>query len=119
MSLEEHTKDLKQLIDRLHTQFLETEGPVDKKNHAFFEKVKKETSPMFDLNSRWSEEAEEYVKNRGASVHPNQIKSTNENIEMIILHSYYVDVHRKRFKELYQSVHYVLDMILSDINNRY
>ncbi|MGP4075287.1 YppE family protein [Halobacillus sp. K22] len=117
MGLEQHTKDLKQLIDQLHIQFLETEGPVDKKNHAFFKKVKEETSPMFELNSRWSEEAEEYVKNRRASVHPNQIKSTNENIEMIILHSYYVDVHRKRFKELYQSVHYVLDMILNDMKN--
>ncbi|MCA0983061.1 YppE family protein [Halobacillus yeomjeoni] len=114
--MKQHTKELKQLIDRLHLQFIESEGPVDKKDHAFFNKVKQETGPMFEINEAWRDEAEVFVKERKASVHPNQVKSTHENIEMIILHSYYLDVDRKRFKELYQSVHYVLDMMLNDLS---
>ncbi|ARI77287.1 YppE family protein [Halobacillus mangrovi] len=116
MSLKQHTEELKQLIDQRHIQFVETEGPIDKKDHSFFDKVKKETKPMFNLNNTWRDEAETFVKNRKAKVHPNQVKSTHENIEMIILHSYYLDIHRKRFKELFQSAHYVLDMILDDLN---
>jgi hypothetical protein len=115
MSLRKYTEEMKELIDRQHLRFLNTEGPVDKKSYEFFGQVKKETAPMFKLNNEWMEAAETFVKNRNANVHPNQVKSTHENMEMIILHSYYLDVHRKRFKELYQSSHYVLDMILNDI----
>ncbi|CDQ19537.1 protein of unknown function [Halobacillus karajensis] len=115
MGLKENTKELKRVIDRCHHCFLTTEGPVDKKSYEFFNKVKEETSPLFELNNTWLGEAEAFVKDRKTNVHPNQVKSTHENIEMLILHSYYLDVHRKRFKELYQSVHYVLDMILNDL----
>ncbi|MCA0970385.1 YppE family protein [Halobacillus litoralis] len=118
MSLEQDTRDLKQLMDERHRMFVESEGPVDKSDRDFFERVKKETSSMFALNTQWFEKAGGFVKNRHTSVHPNQVQSTHENIEMIILHSYYLDVHLKRFKELYQSVHYVLDMMLNDIRNQ-
>lgn len=118
MSLKEYTLELKSLIDQQHKRFLQTDGPVDRNNRDFFEHVKEKTKPMFEVNHQWMEEAEQFVKNRESSVHPNQVKSTHENIEMIILHSYYLDVDRKRFKELYQSSHYVLDMILSDIEKR-
>ncbi|UOQ46460.1 YppE family protein [Halobacillus salinarum] len=114
--LEENTQQLKQLIDRLHEQFINTTGPIDKKDHEFFERVKSETKPYFEWNQTWREQAEEFVKARDVRVHPNQIKSTHENIEMLILHSYYLDVQRKRYKELFQSAHYVLDMILADLN---
>ncbi|TGB04566.1 DUF1798 family protein [Halobacillus salinus] len=116
MELQRETEQLKQIIEERHKLFINSEGPVDKTDRELFERVKEETKPMFDLNNSWLENAEVFVKNRHTSVHPNQVKSTHENIEMIILHSYYLDVHRKRFKELYQSVHYVLDMILDDIN---
>ncbi|QAS50817.1 YppE family protein [Halobacillus litoralis] len=117
MSLKTNTEKIKQLIDRLHGRFLNTEGPVDKKSHEFFNKVKEDTAPMFELTQTWMEEAEEFVKSRKANVHPNQVKSTHENLEMIILHSYYLDIPMKRYKELYQSSHYVLDMILDDLEN--
>ncbi|WP_079530095.1 DUF1798 family protein [Halobacillus hunanensis] len=115
MSLQETTIKIKQMIDDLHEQFIKAEDPADTKSLEFFHKVKSETAPMFELTSQWLEEAEEFVKSRSVSVHPNQVKSTHENIEMLILHSYYHDVERKRFKELHQSSHYVLDMVLNDL----
>ncbi|MBA2173913.1 DUF1798 family protein [Halobacillus locisalis] len=114
MPLVKLTEQLKTLIDERHHHFINTEGPIDKSDRSFFEQVKKETSPMFEMNLSWRDEAEAFVKDRRASVHPNQVKSTHENIDMIILHSYYLDVDLKRFKELHQSAHYVLDMILDD-----
>ncbi len=116
MTLKNETLAVKQMIDRLHELYLTTDGPVDKKDLGFFEKVKKETAPLFELNNGWVEQAEIFVKNRGTRVHPNQVKSTHENIEMLILHSYYLDIERKRYKELFQSSHYVLDMIIDDLD---
>ncbi|MCP3030731.1 YppE family protein [Halobacillus sp. A1] len=118
MSIKSLTMNLKELIDERMETYLITEGPIDKKDHNFFEKVKAETAPMFSLANDWLDEAEQFVKNRGVSVHPNQVKSTHENIEMLVLHSYYLDVEKKRFKELHQSSHYVLDMILDDIKKK-
>ncbi|MFG6148729.1 DUF1798 family protein [Halobacillus sp. B23F22_1] len=118
MTLRELTNKIKELIDQRHETFLRSEGPIDKKDHAFFNKVKEETKPMFELTQDWLKEAELFVKNRGVSVHPNQVKSTHENIEMLILHSYYLDVDKKRFKELHQSSHYVLDMVLTDLEKK-
>ncbi|MFC7320659.1 YppE family protein [Halobacillus campisalis] len=118
MSIKSLTMNLKELIDERLEKYLITEGPIDKKDHNFFEKVKTETAPMFSLANEWLGEAEQFVKNRGVSVHPNQVKSTHENIEMLVLHSYYLDVEKKRFKELHQSSHYVLDMILDDIKKK-
>ncbi|WP_173916334.1 DUF1798 family protein [Halobacillus sp. Marseille-Q1614] len=115
MSVLELTNELKKLIDDRHEKFINTEGPIDKKDYEFFNRVKEETKPMFELAEDWLMAAEEFVKKRDVRVHPNQVKSTHENVEMLILHSYYLDVERKRFKELHQSSHYVLDMILADI----
>lgn len=117
MSLQGLTEEIKQLIDQRHRHYIEAEGPINKSDRDYFNQVKKETIPMFELNNVWRDEAEIFVKDRKASVHPNQIKSTHENIEMIILHSYYLDVDKKRFKELHQSSHYVLNMILNDLTS--
>ncbi|SIS37222.1 DUF1798 family protein [Salimicrobium flavidum] len=115
MSLYELTHRLKSSIDELHDRYLRESGPVDRSDHEFFEKVKEETTPYFSLVQEWFEVAEPFVKNREVSVHPNQIQSTNENIEMLILHSYYLDVEKNRYKDLYQSSHYVLDMVLDNL----
>ncbi|MFD1018447.1 DUF1798 family protein [Thalassobacillus hwangdonensis] len=108
------TNNIRHLIDQLQEKFDQQQEPVDRKDKAYFEVVKKETAPMFELNDQWLELASEYVKNREVKVHPNQVKSTHENIELLILHSYFFDVKKKRYRELNHSVHYVLDMIVDN-----
>ncbi|WP_347860502.1 DUF1798 family protein [Salimicrobium sp. PL1-032A] len=115
LDLEQTTNQLKETIDSLHDRYLEQSEPVDRTDHAFFEKVKKETAPHFELTKKWFEEAEVFVKDREVSVHPNQVQSTYENIEMLILHSYYLDIDKNRYKDLYHSSHYVLDMVLDNL----
>ncbi|SDX72653.1 DUF1798 family protein [Salimicrobium album] len=115
MSLQKRTRTLKESLDELHERYTSHTGPVDRTDHEFFEKVKNETAPYFELVQDWYEEVEPFVKERDVTVHPNQIKSTHENIEMLILHSYYLDVDKNRYKDLHQSSHYVLDMVLDNL----
>ncbi|SDI98869.1 DUF1798 family protein [Salimicrobium halophilum] len=115
MDLQQSTIQLKEAIDTLHDRYLAHSEPADRTDHEFFEKVKRETTPHFTLAQEWFEQAEVFVKSREVSVHPNQIQSTHENIEMLILHSYYLDVDKNRYKNLYNSSHYVLDMVLDNL----
>ncbi|WP_028782997.1 DUF1798 family protein [Thalassobacillus devorans] len=115
--LNELTIQIKDMVEKLRTRYEAQEGPADRNDHEFFQKVKTETAPMFQLNDKWLETAEEFVKDKQVNVHPNQVKSTHENVELLILHSYYIDVKKKRYQELNHSVHYVMDMLMNDWRN--
>nr|WP_255688246.1 DUF1798 family protein [Pontibacillus sp. HN14] len=107
---------IKEELEKLKEQFLQSEKPAQKKDRALFERVKTETSPLFNLNEQWATKAEQYLKEHpGGAVHPLQLKNTRENIELVILHSYYIDVPKKRFMELYNSIHYVLDQLVEGL----
>ncbi|MFC2948340.1 DUF1798 family protein [Virgibacillus sediminis] len=115
MELETQTRQLKQHLDRLKARF-ETEQPPDnKKDKDFFFKVKEETTPIYSILEEWEEKSLDLVKNRKADVHPHQVTSTRENMELLLLHSYYIDVRRKRYMELYKSIHYVFDQLLREL----
>ncbi|MFG6118417.1 MULTISPECIES: DUF1798 family protein [Thalassobacillus] len=114
--LVELTEQVKDMIEELRIKYEKETEPVDKNDHDFFQKVKTETKSMFQLNDKWLAAAEDFVKDKHVNVHPNQVKSTHENVELLILHSYYIDVKKKRYKELNRSVHYVMDMLLEDWN---
>ena len=105
------TNELQQACLRLKNTFLNSEPPEDAKDLDFFQYVKKETEPIFDLAEKWETVALEAVKNKEVLVHPQQIEATRENFELVLLHSYYVDVKSKRYMELIQSIDYVCDLI--------
>ncbi|SDB90964.1 protein of unknown function [Pelagirhabdus alkalitolerans] len=106
----EKNHQIRIMLEKLRKQYLESDPPEDIKNIDFFNQVKEETNPMFELAKEWSDIADEQVKARKINIHPSQVQSTQENIELVILHSYYIDVDRKRYFELHQSIDYVLDM---------
>ncbi|QHE54291.1 DUF1798 family protein [Pontibacillus sp. HMF3514] len=115
-SLEETIMEVKKNLDQLKDLFLQSEKPPDRKDRELFEKVKKESKPLFELNEKWADLAEQYTyKVENSVVYPLQIKNTKENFELVILHSYYIDVPKKRYMELYNSIHYVLDQLLDSI----
>ncbi|WP_343782660.1 DUF1798 family protein [Alkalibacillus silvisoli] len=84
----------------------------DRKNYDDFNYIKHETLPQFEKIEKWEEDANTVV--HMIALFPNQIKNTKDNLEIMILHSYFHDVRKKRFMELYQSVMYNLDLILND-----
>ncbi|WLV25939.1 DUF1798 family protein [Aciduricibacillus chroicocephali] len=118
MKLLQDTTSLLEHIQRLKNVFLEEKPPADFKDKAFFERVKADANPIHMLLNEWEEEALLFLKaNTNAPVHPHQIVSTRENIELIIMHSHYSDVREKRYMELNISVNYVLG-ILEDYLDR-
>ncbi|MEN2766210.1 DUF1798 family protein [Ornithinibacillus xuwenensis] len=115
MELVNYTYKLKEYLQMLREEFEKNNPPEDRKDKKFFQMVKQNTLPIYDLLEKWEELALKVVKERKISVHPNQITSTRENMELLLMHSYYIDVRRKRYMELNQSVSYVLDQLLREI----
>ena len=105
------TNQLQQASQCLRERFLNNQPPENIKDRNFFEMVKKETEPLFELIEKWEEEALATIKKRELLLHPQQIESTRENFELIIMHSYYIDVKSKRYMELQQAIDYVLELI--------
>ncbi|WP_152654584.1 YppE family protein [Oceanobacillus sp. CFH 90083] len=119
MKLSEQTEKLNRYLEALRKRFETSEAPNDRKDRDFFNMVKKETAPIYDLLESWEKDALAAVKDRKASVHPSQIQSTKENMELLLMHSYYLDVRRKRYIELYTSIRYVFDLLLDTITDNF
>lgn len=116
MELKARTEQLLHNLVQLKEWHETHTAPENKKDQAYFKFVKKETDPIFDQLDTWESEALELVKKRIIDVHPHQVASTKENMELLLLHSYYKDARRKRYMELYKSVRYIFDQIISELS---
>lgn len=115
MDLKKQTEALKQHLNSLKDRFENTAPPENRRDRDFFQMVKRETTPIYELLENWEETALHLVKERKVSVHPHQVTSTRENMELLLMHSYFFDARRKRYMELNHSVLYIFDQILNEI----
>jgi len=115
MRLYETTELLKQHLDNLKEKFEKNDPPESIKDRSFFQYVKEATSPVYELLANWETDALAIIKEEKINLHPQQVASTRENMELLLLHSYYIDVRRKRYMELYNSIHYIFDQLLREI----
>lgn len=115
MNVKEITIKLKLDLEKLKYRFQNSEPPEDRKDRDYFQRVKEETTPVYQFIAEWEEKALIVVKERKANVHPNQVVSTRENMELLLMHSYYMDTRKKRYMELYRSILYVFDLLLDDL----
>lgn len=109
--LRQLTNELQEATQLLKDKFLTSEPPENVRDREFFQKVKTETGLLFALAEKWEKQALGAVKQRKVLVHPQQVESTRENFELILLHSYYMDVKTQRFMELIQAIDYVCDQM--------
>ncbi|MFC4404388.1 DUF1798 family protein [Gracilibacillus xinjiangensis] len=116
MQLLDQIMYLEQILDQLKDRYLTNERPENKRDPQFFQVVKERTNPIFEQIDEWYSSALLFIKKREVQVHPQQLQSTEENLKLLLLHSYYIDVRKKRYMELYQSVKYVFDLLKKDIN---
>lgn len=112
MELKNQTEKLKQHLNYLKEIYERNEPPKDRKDKQFFQMVKDETLPVYELLEQWENNTLKVVKERKVNVHPHQVTSTRENMELLLMHSYYIDVRRKRYMELNNSIHYILDQLI-------
>ncbi|HLR66290.1 DUF1798 family protein [Virgibacillus alimentarius] len=115
MQLIEQTKQFKQHLDYLMKIYEKNSPPESKSDKEFFLKVKEETLPVYRLIEKWEKEALQTIKDRKVNVHPHQISSTKENMELLLMHSYYIDVKRRRYMELNHSIHYILAQLIREL----
>ncbi|HLR40907.1 MAG TPA: DUF1798 family protein [Virgibacillus sp.] len=115
MDLKEQTEQLKQHLHYLKDKYENDTPPENKNDKQYFIKVKEKTAPVYDLLEKWEEAALKVVKERKVNVHPHQITSTRENMELLLMHSYYVDARRKRYMELNHSILYIFDQLLREL----
>lgn len=112
MELKEITKQLRTILFELRERYETNEPPQNRRDKQFFAMVKEETLPVYKLLDDWEDLASSAVKQRQVNIHPHQINSAKENMELILLHSYYIDARRKRYMELFQSVKFIFDQII-------
>ncbi|MFA1820748.1 DUF1798 family protein [Virgibacillus oceani] len=111
----EQTEQLKKYVTGLKDRYKTSSPPENRKDRQLFLRVKEETAPIYQLLESWEASALKLVKKRKINVHPQQVSSTSENMEMFIMHSYYIDVKEKRFMELHNSIIYIFDQLLREI----
>lgn len=116
MDLQMLTNQLKRDLHELKEKYEQNSPPKNRRDHSFFAVVKQETTPIYHLLDQWETLALSFVKQRRVNVHPHQVTSTKENMELLLMHSYYIDVKKKRYMELYQSIGYVLDQLLDELS---
>ena len=109
------TQQLKKYVTGLERRYKTGSPPENRKDRQFFLKVKEETAPIYQLLEEWEKDALKLVKERKINVHPQQVTSTKENIELTLMHSYYIDVKEKQFMELHNSIIYIFDQLLREI----
>src|SRR5699024_4137534 len=111
----EQTKALVTELDLLKQRYIHNDPPETMKDRAFFNHMKENTAHIYTLLENWEEEALRQVKERKMNIHPQQIASTPENMELLLLHSYYIDVKRKRYMELNHSIQYIFDLVAEEV----
>lgn len=115
MSLEKLTIELYRLLKELRQRFENSEPPESLRDHAFFNMMKSETEPVYNLLQEWETKSLLFVKEKKLRIHPHQVVSTAENYHLLLMHSYYIDVREKRYMELYYSITYIFDILLEDL----
>lgn len=106
------TKELSNYLDTLKRMFEQNEKP--KADKDFFQFVKGETVPYFDLLEKWEQLALLAIQKQKSILQPQQITSTKENMEALILHSYYVDIRKRQYMEINKSCHYIFNQLIKE-----
>ena len=110
---------LLQCLTECKRRFESFQKKPEKTDAYFYEQVK----PTFELlkvkADGWEQLASEWIKkNKPKYIHQSQIDSARENLEQVVLQSFYKDINNQRFHNLHHSVEYLLNTILAEIDNK-
>lgn len=114
--LDRLTRELKQCSRTAFVQFTSRTQRPDYKTD-FYGTVKPFADHVQKLIDQWRPLAEDWLKShRPKYVYPIQIKNTYDNLAIICVTAFQKDTRRRRFVETVKAIDYVLDNILSDLN---
>lgn len=114
--LRKATKELKILNRKAHEQFVNVTSLPDYQVD-FQGKVKPFADRMQSAVDAWKPIAESWVRTRQPRyIHPEQIKATCENLQIVCVTAFQKDTRRRRFIEMIEAVDYVLDTLLTQLD---
>ncbi|MCE0740080.1 YppE family protein [Bacillus inaquosorum] len=92
------------------------EGKDSDLSYDFFETIKPAVEENDVLAARWAQGALELIKARRPKyVHREQIETAKDNFQELVLQSYVHHIHKKRFKDITESVLYTLHAVKDEI----
>ncbi|QJC96582.1 YppE [Bacillus mojavensis] len=92
------------------------EGKENNHSYDFYETIKPAVEENDSLAAHWAEGALEFIKARRPKyVHAEQIETAKDNFLELILQSYVHHIHKKRFKDITESVVYTLQTVKDEI----
>ncbi|ARV43747.1 hypothetical protein BCV50_01475 [Bacillus subtilis] len=92
------------------------EGKDSDLSYDFFETIKPAVEENDVLAARWAQGALELIKARHPKyVHREQIETAKDNFQELVLQSYVHHIHKKRFKDITESVLYTLHAVKDEI----
>ena len=115
-TLHKTTEQLINELNYLKDIFLNDTSVEENRKYFFY--VKKQTTHVFDLLQSWEDMTMSHIKDRYIlSVHLKQVIATKENMELLLLHSYYKDLRKRRYMEYYRSCLYVFNQLLEETSS--
>jgi Mg2+ and Co2+ transporter CorA len=111
------SKKLLQHMNECRDRFEKTILKPEKTEALFYKEVRPKFELVMNHANIWKPLAEAWVKEQQPKyIHLSQIESTIDNIEQIVLQSFYKDVNKQRFHNLHHSVEYIIKSIVSELN---
>ncbi|MEC2367522.1 YppE family protein [Bacillus licheniformis] len=108
------TQDLIRLVKEAEERY--RKGKEEGTEYDFFEVVKPSVERFQQTVKSWLAESLSYIKaNRPKYIYEEQLNSVEENANEIFMQSYFCKIHKKRFKDLTESVLYTLNNVEDDI----
>ncbi len=85
----------------------------------FYKEVKPFADKVRDICERWEPAAIEWVqKNKPPYINAIQLHNTSENIQMVSIRAFFPESSLKRFMSHVQSVDYVLNQLLDELQSK-
>ncbi|AVM08301.1 YppE family protein [Bacillus velezensis] len=115
------TQSLLELTEQMIEAVLEAEkryqdGKESGRAYDFFEIIKPDVGKRDRLCALWTEAALAFIQeNRPKYVHHAQIQAVTENFGELMLQSYVHHIHKKRYRDLTESVLYTLRILRDEI----
>ncbi|WLR43698.1 YppE family protein [Bacillus carboniphilus] len=107
---------LKQLVNQAEKRFLNVKE--NKQEFDFYKTVKPAVDYEHEVLADWKKEALNWLENNEvANLYPIQIETTFEHAEKLFVQSFFYDVSAKRWKDMKESVDYVVNQILQEFDN--
>lgn len=115
-NVKEMTEELLSYLYKWQEVYEKSEKP-EQNNADFFKKVQAAITPAYDLIDQWEVATKKLIQTKKITIFPQQIDATVKSMRAIALHTYYIDVRKRRYMDIHKSCEYVFQLLLREISS--